>query len=155
MGSENKKGHFTFRITAVLFVLSAVFEFFGITSAAPLFGEIRSGIGAGIYHVIYIVLFLGLGFGLWKGSQWGYKLVFITTGFFTLDKLQFLLGQQLIETLAREQIAGYEAELQAQGIDVNMIVQAIVLMSLVVVLCWWGFALYTYWRRDYFKSSGT
>ena len=31
-----------------------------------------------------------------------------------------------------------------------MIIQAITLMILLGIACWWGFALYTYLRRDYF-----
>lgn len=155
MGQDKKKGQFTFRTTAVLFVLSAFFELLSITAEVPLFGEIRGGIGAGIYHLVYIVLFAALGIGLWSAKRWSYTLVFATTALYTLDKLQLLLSQQVIEAIIKAQMSGFESELQAQGITEAVILQAIVLMSVVVILCWWGFALYTYWRRDYFKSNGT
>ncbi len=154
MGANKKKGQSTFRITAALFFLSAFFEILSITSDVLLFGEIRGGISAGIYHIIYIVLFVALGVGLWGARQWGYPLVFVTTALYTLDKLQFLFSQQAIEVLINTQMGGYESTLQAQGIDAALILQAIVLMTIVVILSWWGFALYTYWRRDYFKSIG-
>lgn len=154
MTTDRKKGHLTFRITAVLFILSAVFEIFSVTDEVPLFGEIQFGTTAGIYHMVYAVLFLALGIGLWSARKWGYTLVFATTVLYTLDKLQLVLGRQALETFIKAQMSGFESQLQSQGIDGTLIVQAIVLMAIVVVLCWWGFALYTWWRRDYFKDNG-
>src|SRR3989344_4233354 len=57
-------------------------------------------------------------------------------------------------TFIKARMSGFESQLQSQGIDETLITQAIVLMAVVVVLCWWGFALYTWWRRDYFKDNG-
>lgn len=154
MGTDKKRGQFTFRTTAALFVLSAVFELFSISSETLLFGEIRSGAVAGIYHLVYAALFMALGVGLWSGKRWGYALVFFTTTIYTLDNLQFLLNRQAYETFLINQMGGYESALQSQGIDLVLIMQTIVLVNLIVILCWWGFALYTYWRRDYFTSAG-
>ena len=85
------RGKLTFRIAAVLFVISAVFELIAVTSGAPLFGAMRGGLVAIIYHLLYAGLFLGLGFGLWQAKPWGVKLVFLTTLLYTLDKAQYLL----------------------------------------------------------------
>lgn len=151
MESHPKKGRFTFRTAAVFFVLSAVFEILSITAEAPLFGEIRSGMSAGIYHSIYIVLFLGLGVGLWSAKKWGYTLLFVTIGLYTLDQLQFLLSQQVRDA--------YTAQLQGAlvmlmpGISQDFITSMLVLIVIIFILCWWGFALYAYWRRDYFKNG--
>jgi hypothetical protein len=154
MEPGRKKGHFTFRTTAVLLMVSAAFELLSLTAEAPLFGEIRSGIGAGIYHLAYAVLFAALGVGLWRARKWGYTLVFVTTTFYTLDKLQFILGRQAMENFIAQQMSGYEEALRSQGVDSALIMQTIMLTSIIIVLCWWGFALYTYWRRDYFKNTG-
>ena len=154
MESDRKKGHFTFRTTAVLLMASAAFEFFSITAEEPLFGEIRSGLSVAIYHLFYAALFAALGVGLWNAKKWGYALVFATTAVYTLDKLQFILNQQVMDNFIKQQMSGYESALQAQGIDSALILQTMVLTSVVIVLCWWGFALYTYWRRDYFNSDG-
>lgn len=154
MTTERKKGHFTFRTAGVLLMASAALELFTVTSEVPLFGEIRGGIGAGIYHVVYAALFLALGMGLWSARKWGYALVFVTTAIYTLDKLQLVMGHQALGAYVRAQMTGLESQLQSQGIDETLIMQAIVLMAIVVVLCWWGFALYTWWRRDYFKDNG-
>jgi multisubunit Na+/H+ antiporter MnhC subunit len=154
MELDRKKGYFTFRTTAVLLVASAVFELFSVTAEEPLFGEIRSGLSVGIYHVFYAGLFAALGVGLWSAKKWGYALVFVTTAVYTLDKLQFILNQQVMDNFIKQQMSGYEEALQSQGVNSALFMQAIVLTSIVIVLCWWGFALYTYWRRDYFKNTG-
>ncbi|MBI3545433.1 MAG: hypothetical protein HY081_02385 [Gammaproteobacteria bacterium] len=148
---NRKKGHLTFRITAALFILSAVFEIISIDTETILFGAIRTGTIVIVYHLFYIVLFAALGFGIWHAKKWGYNLVFVATAVYTLDKIQFLLNQQAIETLFAQATAGYESALQAQGITAALFMQSIALMTVVVIVCWWGFAWYTYWRRDYFK----
>ena len=152
--SSPRKGRFTFRASAVLFVLSAAFELLSLTAEVPLFGEIRGGLGAGAYHLVYAGLFLALGIGLWDGKPWGYQLVFVTTALYTLDKLQLLLSEQTLNAFVKAQMGGFEPELQTQGITEDLILQAIVLMSIVVILCWWGFAFYVYWRREYFNKAG-
>lgn len=154
MGTDRKKGHFTFRTAAVLLMVSAALELLSITSEAPLFGEVRGGVSAGTYHLVYAALFLALGIGLWGARKWGYTLVFVTTALYTVDKLQLVLGRQALETFVKAQMSGFESQLQSQGVDETLIMQAIVLMAIVVVLGWWGFALYTWWRRGYFEDNG-
>ena len=154
MTTDRKKGHFTFRAAAVLLIASAVLELLSVTSEVPLFDEVRGGISAAIYHLVYAGLFLVLGVGLWRAKKWGYTMVFVTTAVYTLDKLQLVLGRQALDTFIKTQFADYESQLQSQGIDTVLVVQAVVLMAVVVVLCWWGFALYTWWRRDYFRDDG-
>jgi len=160
MPEARKKGQFTFRAAAVLFILSAIGEILFIVSEIPLFGEIRGGVVAGIYHVIYFALFAALGAGLWKGEKWAYSLVFVTTALETLDLLQFLFfpnTMKAYEESVLNQLSMIESELQAAGVDTALALQAILqtvqITCVVVMLCWWGFALYTYLRRDYFKSA--
>jgi hypothetical protein len=153
MEPGRKKGYFTFRTTAVLLMASAVFELISITAEEPLFGEIRSGLSIGIYHVFYAALFAALGVGLWSAKKWGYALVFVTTAVYTLDKVQFILSQQVMENFIALQMRGYEEALQSQGVNSAFFMRAIVLTNIIIVICWWGFALYAYWRRDYFKSE--
>ncbi len=151
MESDQKKGRVTFRITAALFILSAVFELISLNSEALLLGAIRDGVIAIAYHLFYIGLFAALGLGLWNAARWGYPLVFAATVVYTLDKLQLFLNQEAISALVAQAMTGNESALQAQGITETQLVQSIMLMTVVVIVCWWGFALYTYWRRDYFK----
>lgn len=150
METVRKKGHFTFRTAAVLLMASAALEMLSITSEVPLLGEIRGGVSAGIYHGVYAVLFLGMGVGLWGATKWGYLLVFITTAVYTLDKAMLLLSQKAMETSAM-QLQGALEQL-IPGVPYELLLQANMLKVSLFILGWWGFTLYTYWRRDYFKS---
>ncbi|MHB8741606.1 MAG: hypothetical protein ACYC9L_00635 [Sulfuricaulis sp.] len=152
MPADEKKNQLTFRITAVIFVLSAVLEVFSISSETLLFGEIRGGAVAGIYHIMYVALFTALGYGLWSRERWGYSLSFVTTVICTLDDAQLLLSRQALETFFANQLGGYESILQSLGIDLALIMQAIVLVNVVIILSWWSFAYFVYRRRDYFKK---
>jgi hypothetical protein len=48
--SPPTKGHFTLRSAGVLLILSAILEGLSMTSAVPLFGELRGGAAAISYH---------------------------------------------------------------------------------------------------------
>ncbi len=146
--SSGIKGRITFRIAAVLFLLSALLEILSITSQVPLFGALRGGVVAVVYHLIYFLLFFGLGIGLWRAAPWGYKLVFAGTFFYTLDKVLYILYRDSMEAWLRQQLSRYEEMLQF--IDIKIIFQMVTLLMLLFVACWWGFAVYTYWRREYF-----
>lgn len=153
MEVQRKKGFYTFRITAVLILISAVFELFAVTSEAPLFGAVRGGMVVAVYHLVYVALFTALGLGLWQGRTWGYTLVFVTAGVYTLDKAQLVLARNALEEYLRGMMAGLDPALVAAGMDVALMAQAVALMSVVAVLGWWGFALYAYWRREYFQPG--
>jgi hypothetical protein len=146
--SSGPKGRITFRIAAVFFLLSALLEIFSITSEVPLFGALRGGVSAAIYHLIYFLLFMALGIGLWRAKPWGYRLVFAGTLLYTLDKVLYLLYRDSMKAWLRIQLSGYEEMLQF--IDIGLILQMVILLMLLFVACWWGFTVYTYWRREYF-----
>lgn len=150
MTTDRSRGRFTFRTAAVFFALSVLIELAGITMPAPLFGELRSGTAALIYHLIYALLFLVLAVGLWTASRWGYYAVFVGGGFYTLDKLQFLLSGEATQDFVLAQFRGQEPLLQAVGSD--MVMLSLTLVTLAFVLGWWGFAAYAYLRRSYFKG---
>ena len=150
MGASTK-GRITFRTAAVLFLLSALVEIFSITSKVELLGALRGGVVAVIWHLLYISLFMGLGVGLWRAKTWGYKLVFIGTVFYTLDKISILFYPEfmkawLIQLLSRQRDI-------LQFIDIELVLQMVTLMIVLFVACWWGFAVYTYLRRAYFKPG--
>ncbi len=149
--STKVKGRMTFRISAVLFFLSAVFELAGIFSAVPLFGGYRGGLAAAAYHLLYTAIYLALGIGLWKARPWCYRLIFATALLITLDKLQYVIYHKTILAEMIRQAGPYRQLLQA--IDPQMFLQILILVSALLAACWWGFALYTYIRRDYFRQS--
>jgi hypothetical protein len=146
--SSGPKGRITFRIAAVFFLLSALLEIFSITSKVPLFGALRGGVSAAIYHLIYFLLFMALGIGLWRAKPWGYKLVFGGTLFYTLDKVSNLFYPDFIKAWLMQQFSRYGEIWQL--IDIETLLQMVILLMLLLVACWWGFAVYTYLRKDYF-----
>lgn len=152
---DKKNSRFVFRTSAILLIASAVLELLSITDDVPLFNELRGGVAAGIYHLAYAALFLALGIGIWGSRKWGYALVFVTTVIYTLDSVQYILSRQAIAAYIQGQISGYESVIESLGFTADLLMQLFMLTSILVSLCWWGFALYTYWRRDYFKNPRT
>jgi len=150
MTTDRSRGRFTFRTAAVFFALSVLIELAGLAMPAPLFGELRAGLAAQIYHLLYVLLFLVLAAGLWTAKRWGYYAVFIGGALYTLDKLQFLLSGEATQDFVLAQFRGQEPLLQAVGSD--MVMLSLTLVTLAFVLGWWGFAAYTYLRRSYFKG---
>lgn len=153
MATQRKKGHFTFRTAAVFFFVTAVFELLGVGTPVPLFGELRGGAVTLVYHLMYAALFVALGASLWGARPWGYPLVFAATALYTLDRLQLLLSDAAMNAV----VAQMHAEIGAAmpGIEMAPVSQAMVLLLVLFVAGWWGFALYTRWRRDYFRNTGT
>ena len=146
------RGRFTIRSAGALFLLSAAYEIWSISSSIPLFGAIRSGALATAYHLLFIVLFLTIGIGLLLPRQWGYKAAFAGAIFSTLDKVLFLLDRKSIDTYLFQQLgANYSSIMQAMGM--NTIYQVIILTTLMFIASWWGFVLYLYIRKDYFYSQ--
>ena len=143
------KGRFTIRSAGTLFLLSAVFELFSLTSAVPLFGTIRTGPLMTVYHVFYTALFLIIGFGLWAPKQWAIKAAFAGTLFYTLDKILFLFDRATMETYLVGQLGSYREILQM--IDTESLLRIYSYTLLMSVACWWGFVLYLHIRRDYFR----
>ena len=146
--SVSAKGRMTFRTAAVLFFLSAVFEIFSFTSEVALLGALRGGVVAVVWHLLYLFLFLGLGLGLWRAKPWGYKLVFIVTVFYTLDKISMLFYPEFMKAWLTQLLSRRGDILQF--IDIELVLTAVTLMMVLFVACWWGFAVYTYLRREYF-----
>ena len=147
-----KKGTITFRTTALLFALSALFEFISLGTEVPLFGAIHGGLVATAYHLVYAVLYIGLGVGLWSAQRWAYPTVFAVTAVYTLDELQTMCSSRdvIVERLMQE-IAGSPELLQV--VSKESMLQMVLLVSAAFIACWWGFAWYTHLRRDYFKPG--
>jgi hypothetical protein len=110
----------------------------------------RSGTTALFYNLFYIILFVSIGVGLIVGQGWGYRLFWAGTVVYSLDALAFLLNKSTRD--AYLVAAGVTREVGSL-IDVSMLDQWVFLASIVSIACWWGFALYVYWRRDYFRRG--
>ena len=147
------KGKLNFQTAGVLFVLSALLELFSINSRVPLFGDIRGGMIAATYHLIYVVLFFPLGYGLYRARSWAYTLVFVATALYTLDRLVYVLDRKALEIYLVTLLNKYGV---AVGIpETGFILKVILLATVLIVACWWGFAGYTYLRREYFHQPVT
>jgi predicted MFS family arabinose efflux permease len=120
-----------------------------VTTEVPLFGAVRGGAVKVLYHLLYATLFLALGVGLWTGRRWGYRLVFAGTLYYTLDKFLYLLDRETIEVHLMQQLQPYGEIFEL--IEKDSILQMMVLTTVLFVGCWWGFALYIYLRRGYFR----
>ena len=146
--ANRKKGHLTFKSAAVFIILSAAAEIISPTAEVPLFDRVFGGAVAFFYHAGYGALYLALGIGLWRATHWGYLTVFLATGLYTLDKLPTLAFPDAAVELMLAQIGRFGGV--SASIDTAVLQQAVQGMTVTGILCWWGFALYTYFRRAYF-----
>ncbi len=141
---------FTIRTAGVFFLASAVFEGLSISSAVPLFGNVRGGVVAVVYHLLYAGLFLGMGVGLWAAKSWGYRFMVAGTVFYTLERILYLLDSQARAAEVTSALDGYGALLGEGG--QSSVTQVMDLATVLTLACWWGFLLYLYLKRDYFQS---
>jgi len=146
------KGRFTLRSAGVLFLLSGALEVFSLTSEVPLFGALRGGPVAVAYHLAYLALFLGMGIGLWQARPWTLRLVVGGGLFYTLDKLAYLLDRKTMELDLMGQLRGHEEIWHF--VDKGYILHVVTITMVLFIAGWWGFAFYTYARRDYFVNRG-
>jgi hypothetical protein len=145
------KGKWTFRTAAVLFVISALTEMIPPTAPVPLFGAVSGGAVAQFYHLFNAGLYVVLGVGLWQARPWGYSLVLFTTGVYTLDRLQLLVFRKAVLTDLLSKPGPLREILAA--VDSHLLLTAFTAATLMILLCWWGFAVYAYLRRDYFSNA--
>jgi hypothetical protein len=146
------RGRFTIRTAAVFFIASALFELTSVTAGIPLFGAMRGGAVAVLYHLVYVALFVAMGVGLWTARRWGYRLVFAGTLFNTLDRFLFVLDPGAREASLMQQVDRYREIFEL--IEKDALLEMMVPMTLVLVGCWWSFAVYIYLRRGYFQPPG-
>lgn len=154
-----RKGAFTIKFAGVFFILSALFMLRSLTGEVPLFGAMRGGLIAVFYHLIFVALFGAMGYGLIQGRRWGYRLLLAGTAVYTLDKLIWLLDKAARDAQlnVKKVMQQFEGLIDANMLDeatLNMIQQIPFLVALVSLVCWWGFALFIYLRRDYFQDPG-
>lgn len=146
-----KPGTFTIKSAAVAFFASAIFEMFSITSEVLLFGALRGGAVAVLYHLIFVGLFVAMGIGLWVPKTWGPRAVYGATAFYTLDKALYALDKTGREAEIMKAVGGHKEVLQMVG--KGSLLQLGVTTAVVLVACWWGFAAYIYLRREYFETA--
>ncbi|RPI68619.1 MAG: hypothetical protein EHM38_08365 [Geobacteraceae bacterium] len=151
---QTVKGRATIRTSGVLFMVSAVFEIMDYNSAVALFGGVRAGAVALIYHFVFAALYALSGIGMWTSKPWGYSTFMATTAVYTIDKVQLMLFPQAFYDYVLQQLT-VTREIVGM-IPKEQLVQYFMIAYAVLLLCWWGFALYIHMRRQYFqeKTSG-
>jgi len=145
------KGHLTLRIAAVLFIVSAAFEVFSLTSPVPLFGAMRDGGVAVLVHLLDTALFAGMGVGIFTRQRWGYLWVFAATAVYSLEKVLYVLDRRAREAEIAQSLRGLEEF--AAYIDKDAVQRLAALTALLFVFSAWGFAGYVYARRAYFRAD--
>jgi hypothetical protein len=145
------KGRTTIRSAAVLFLVSAVFELMDYNSVVALFGAVRAGAAALMYHFVITAFYILSGIGLWTAKPWGYRAFMATTAIYTLDKVQLMLFPQALYDYILQQLT-VTREL-AGMIPKEQLLQYFIIAYVVLLLCWWGFALYIRMRRGYFHRT--
>jgi hypothetical protein len=149
--AQKSKGRVTIRTAAVLFLVSAVFEIMDVASAVALFGGLRTGAAAVVYHFIFTALYAWSGIGMWTAKPWGYRAFMTTAALYTVDKIQMVLFPQAFYDYILQQMT---ATREIVGmIPREQLIHYFVAVYLVLLLCWWGFALYIHKRREYFRAN--
>ncbi len=146
-----RPGHFVFRSSAALFFLSAAFEVLSIDDKVLLFGGVRGGAVAVTYHLLYIALYVILGIGLWARKHWGARAVIAATVFYTLDRGLLLISPAALESYMLHGLGDNADALLIIG--QQTLLQVTIIMILLFVASWWGFAWYTYAQRAYFRPD--
>lgn len=91
-----------------------------------------------------------MGLALLLGRWWGYRVVMTGTAVYTVDRLLFLLDKNTRD--AYRTASGVTREVRSM-MDMSMIDEGVLLGTVLSLVCWWGFAVYIYLRRDYFVEG--
>lgn len=145
------KGRVTIRTAAVFFLVSAVFEIMDFSSPVALFGGVRVGAVAVFYHFVFAALYVLSGIGMWAAKPWGYGAFMATTASYTIDKIQLMLFPQAFYDYILQQLT-VTREIVGM-IPREQLIQYFVIAYIVLLIFWWGFALYIHMRRPYFREK--
>jgi hypothetical protein len=147
------KGRTTIRTAAVLFLVSAVFEIMDLNSAVALFGGVRDGAAAVIYHCGFAALYVLSGIGMWTAAPWGYTATMATTAVYTIDKIQLMVFPDAFYDYILQQLT-VTRDIVGM-IPKEQLCQYFMMAYAALLLSWWGFALYIHMRRAYFQEKLT
>jgi len=145
------KGRATIRTAGVFFLVSAVFEIMDFNSAVALFGGVRIGAAAVIYHFLFIAFYILSGIGMWTAKPWGYWVFMTTAAIYTIDKIQLILFPQAFYDYILQQLT-VTREIVGM-IPKGQLIQYFMIAYIVLLLCWWGFSIYIHMRRQYFQGK--
>jgi hypothetical protein len=149
--AQKVKGRATIRTAAIVFLASAVFEVMDYNSAVALFGGVRVGAAAVFYHFLFAALYILSSIGMWTVKPWGYGVFMATTAAYTVDKVQAMLFPGTFYDYIMQQLT-VTREIVGM-IPKGQLIHYFMIAYIVLLLCWWGFALYIHLRRSYFQEK--
>jgi len=145
---------FTMRFAGFFFLLSALFAAMSFSSPVPLFGDVRTGVVAVAYHLMYVAVFAAMGVALWSAKSWGFRAMCVGTAIYTVDRLLYIFDSKARAAEVKSSMEGIGDLQGLLGPDLqSSISQIINLATLISIACWLGFLAYVYIHRDYFQSS--
>jgi hypothetical protein len=148
--AQRVKGRGNIRTAAVLFLVSAVFEIMDFSSAVALFGGVRTGAVSVAYHFVFAAVYVLSGIGMWTAKPWGYWAFMTTTAIYTVDKIQLILFRDALYDYILQQLT-VTRDIVGM-LPKEQLVQYFTIAYIVLLICWWGFALYIHMRRQYFQE---
>ncbi len=141
----------TLRLAGYFFIIGAILEIIALLQnrTVPLFGAMRGGLYSMGQHGLFAIVYSVMGLGLIRLRRWGYYSIGVGTALYTLAKIIYLL-----DTKGRKQEVDFYAAslIDTLGLDPDFVLHMQVLVSWLFVVCWWGFALYVFFRRARFSG---
>lgn len=144
---RSRRASFWISATGWLLLVSVVFEFFALTEPVPLFGDVRGGGLAVIYHLLYVFFFLFTGAGLVEQSKRGLKAFYFGTVFYTAERLLFLF-----DTGAQQaSLYKYQTILDSlNAVAPGVIETATTSATTLMLASWWILVAFVYCNRKRF-----
>jgi len=153
------KGRWTMRFTGALFLVSAVFELFSLTSPVVFAGAVHTGASAVAYHLLFTALYAAMGAGLWTLRHWGYAATLIGVAIYSVDRLWFLIDDAAVKAWVGLQLGDFQGigDMAGMGgiqdlIDPSQLEGMVKLMTATLLACWLGFAWYVHTKRHLFAA---
>ncbi len=143
------KGYMTMQVAGWFFILSLLMEALGITSDVPLFGKLRGGAPAFLYHAAFVGIYGALGYALIKRAPWGYRATLLATLVVTIDRGRYMLDPGARDAELFKATGGSPEVMDMIGSDLLESISS--LTAVAVLASWWGFAAYVHFRRAYFE----
>ena len=146
--TPQRRGKTTIMFAGALFVLSALYELLSLTAAVPLAGAMRSDAWAVAYHMVFAAAYAATGAGLLVGRAWGFWITIGVTALYSLERAAFYFdaaakAAYLEATLG--ELSAYRDILDPESVGALLDFQVVLILA-----CWWAFAVYLYLRRSYF-----
>jgi hypothetical protein len=141
--AQQPKSNSTIVTSGWLLLVSGAWSLFTLTAPVVLLGAARTGLGAVLYNGTFAALFLAMGAALVWRKPWALKATWVTSLFYTLDKLELVF-----DPAARALALGDSASMLGELLPT--VQQVLVLVGVLFLLGWWGFVFYLYLKRDYF-----